>query len=146
MKRALTMFAAFVAAIIISATAFAEEPHIIPQPSYIEMHQGEFMVTPKTKIVVYDEAWTAAEVFATDMQKFFGCKKPMAYAKRGNGIKVRTDNNIAAEGYELYVQPHEIFVTGGSEAGVYYGLQTLRQMIVANNGAVPCCFIADEPS
>ena len=146
MKRLFTMFAVLVMALIVSVEAFAAEPHIIPQPSYVEMHQGEFLVTPKTKIVVYDEAWDAAEVFALDMQQFFKSKRPMSCVKRGSGIKVRTDNNIPEEGYELYVQPHEIFVTGGSEAGIFYGLQTLRQMIVEYNGAVPCCFIADEPS
>lgn len=146
MRHLFSMLRVLIVVLAFSATAIAAEPHIIPQPSYIEMHQGEFVVTYKTKIVVYDEAWDAAEVFAKDMQVFFGSKRPMHCAKRGNGIKVRTDNNVPEEGYELYVQPHEIFITGGSEAGIFYGLQTLRQLIVANNGAVPCCFIADEPT
>ena len=145
MRKLLAMFMVLLSALTISATTHAAEPHITPQPSYVEMHGGEFIVTADTKIVVYDEAWDAAKVFAKDMQSFFGSKRPMRTAKRGNGIKVRTDNNIVAEGYELYVQPHEIFVTGGSEAGIFYGLQTLRQIIVEYNGAVPCCFIADEP-
>ena len=146
MRHLFSMLRVLIVVLAFSATVIAVEPHIIPQPSYIEMHQGEFVVTNKTKIVVYDEAWDATEVFAKDMQVFFGSKTPMHCAKRGNGIKVRTDNNVPEEGYELYVQPHEIFITGGSEAGIFYGLQTLRQLIVANNGAVPCCFIADEPT
>ena len=146
MRRVLTMFTVLLSALLISTTTIAAEPHIIPQPSYVEMHGGEFVVTNDTKIVVYDDAWDAAQVFAKDMQSFFGGKRPMRTTKRGNGIKVRTDNNVPEEGYELYVQPHEIFVTGGSEAGIFYGLQTLRQLIVEYNGAVPCCFIADEPA
>ncbi len=146
MRKFLTMVAVLLSALLISAQANANHPHIIPQPSYIDMSDGEFVVTAKTKIVVYDEAWNAAEEFATDMQQFFGSKKPMRCVKRGNGIKVRTDNNIQPEGYELYIQPYEIFITGGDEAGIYYGLQTLRQLIVANNGVVPCGFIADEPT
>ena len=127
------------------AVAHAQRPHIIPEPSYIDMAQGTFTITEKTKIVVYDEAWDAAEVFAQDMQQYFGSKKPLRCVKRGSGIKVRTDKFVPEEGYELNIQPHEIFVTGGSEAGIFYGLQTLRQMIVEFNGVVPCCFIADEP-
>lgn len=127
------------------AVAHAQRPHIIPEPSYIDMAQGTFTITEKTKIVVYDEAWDAAEVFAQDMQQYFGSKKPLRCVKRGSGIKVRTDKFVPEEGYELNIQPHEIFVTGGSEAGIFYGLQTLRQMIVEYNGVVPCCFIADEP-
>ena len=133
--------------VITTGTALAEKPHIIPEPSYIDMSsEGTYTVTEKTKIVVYDEAWDVAEVFANDMQLFFGSKRPMNCAKRGNGIKVRTDKFVAKEGYELNIQPHEIFVTGGSEAGIFYGLQTLRQLIVAYNGVIPCGFIADEPT
>ena len=122
MRRVLTMFTVLLSALLISTATIAAEPHIIPQPSYVEMHQGEFVVTKDTKIVVYDDAWDAAQVFAKDMQSFFGGKRPMRTTKRGNGIKVRTDNNVPEEGYELYVQPHEIFVTGGSEAGIFYGV------------------------
>ena len=70
----------------------------------------------------------------------------MKIARHGKGIKLREDPCIAAEGYEMTVTPREITITGGSEAGVYYGLQTLRQMIVTGNGRVPCGFIADEPA
>ena len=101
MRKLLAMFMVLLSALTISATTHAAEPHITPQPSYVEMHGGEFIVTADTKIVVYDEAWDAAKVFAKDMQSFFGSKRPMRTAKRGNGIKVRTDNNIVAEGYEL---------------------------------------------
>ena len=75
----------------------ASEPHIIPQPAYIDMAaEGTYTITAETKIVVYDDAWDAAEVFAQDMQQYFGSKRPLRCAKRGNGIKVRTDNNIQA--------------------------------------------------
>lgn len=134
-------------ALMVSVAAMASEPHIIPQPSYIDMAtEGVFTITEKTKIVVYDDAWDAAEVFAKDMQQYFGSRRPLRCTKRGSGIKVRTDNNIQPEGYELYIQPHEIFVTGGDTAGIFYGLQTLRQMVVAYNGVIPCGFIADEPT
>ena len=133
--------------VLTMAVAKAQQPHIIPQPSYIDMAaEGTYTITEKTKIVVYDEAWDAAKIFAKDVQQYFGSKKPLRTAKRGSGIKVRTDKFVAAEGYELNIQPHEIFVTGGSEAGIFYGLQTLRQMIVEFNGVIPCGFIADEPN
>ena len=144
MRRVLNTILVALCVVLASATAYAAEPHIIPQPSYIDMaSEGTYTITEKTKIVVYDEAWDAAEVFAKDMQQFFGSKRPLHCAKRGNGIKVRTDKFVPAEGYELNIQPHEIFVTGGSEAGIFYGLQTLRQLVVAYNGVIPCGFIAD---
>ena len=106
--------------VIATGTALADKPHIIPEPSYIDMAaEGTYTVTEKTKIVVYDEAWDVAEVFAQDMQRFFGSKRAMNCVKRGNGIKVRTDKSVPEEGYELNIQPHESFVTGGTEAGSF---------------------------
>ena len=145
MKRFLLLISVFITGAMASSV-MAAEPHIIPQPSYIDMssEQGYYTVTEKSRIVVYDEAWAPARLFAEEMQNYFGSKKPLRLAKRGNGIKVRTDNFVPAEGYEMTVNEREILITGGSEAGIYYGLQTLRQMIVEGDGKVPFCDIADE--
>lgn len=126
----------------------ARELHIVPQPSYVDIaDEGEFVVTPKTKIVVVDDLWAPAERFVEDMQLFFEDAKPMRTSKRGKGIKIRLDRFVPAEGYEMTVSEEEgILIIGGTEAGVYYGLQTLRQIIITNDGKVPYGFIADEPA
>ena len=67
MRKLITMFMVLFSALTISVAAHAPKPHITPEPSYVEMHSGEFIVTPDTKIVVYDEAWDAAKVFAKDI-------------------------------------------------------------------------------
>ena len=125
----------------------ARELNIVPQPSYMDIAaEGEFTVTPKTKIVVIDDMWQPAELFAREMQAYFNTDKPMSTVKRGKGIKVRTDRFVPTEGYEMTVSEEEgILIIGGSEAGVFYGLQTLRQIIITNDGKVPYGFIADEP-
>ena len=136
-----------IAATITPSIALAQEPHIIPEPSYMEFgEEGTFTIDKNTRIVVYDEAWNPAERFAEDMMQHLGSKSPLKLAKRGNGIKVRIDNFVPAEGYEMTINPKEVVITGGSEAGIYYGLQTLRQMAVEFNGAVPSGYIADEPN
>lgn len=48
------------------------------------------------------------------------------------------------EAYRLTVTPSEIRITGGSAAGVFYGTQTLRQLI-DENGDLPCVTVEDEP-
>ena len=149
MRRATQFIVALFAFVItLPMATMAAQPHIIPEPSYMEFEDnaGEFSLTQKTKIIVYDEAWNAASVFATDIQKHFNLKRPLRLAKRGNGIKVRTDQFVPAEGYEMTINANEIIITGGSEAGIFYGLQTLRQMAVEFNGQIPCGYIADEPT
>lgn len=51
------------------------------------------------------------------------------------------------EGYVLIVSPQRIVIVGGDAAGVFYGVQTLKQLLRANrNGvAVPCVVIEDWP-
>ncbi|MDE6139470.1 MAG: beta-N-acetylhexosaminidase [Alistipes sp.] len=120
---------------------------IFPQPEYIDMSQGEYVVTEKTNIVAEEGMEAPARRFAEDMSPLLaGGKRQMKVARHGKGIRLREDKCIGAEGYELTVTPDGITVIGGSEAGVYYGLQTLRQMIVAGSGTVPCCYIADAPT
>ena len=127
--------------------AVAERLHVVPQPAYVDLEaEGHYVVTEKTRIVVNDEAWNPAKVFAADMQKHFGSKRLMKMGKHGKGIKIRTDSCVPAEGYEMTVSEEGVLIIGGTEAGIFYGLQTLRQIIVTNNGEVPYGFIADEPN
>ena len=129
------------------ADVAARNYSIVPEPAYMDIQpEGDYVVTAKTRIVVNDEAWNPAERFAEDMMSYFGMKKPMHTSKRGKGIKVRIDQFVPAEGYEMTISPEGIIIIGGSEAGIYYGLQTLRQIIITNDGKVPYGFIADEPT
>ena len=148
MKRVcLALVALLAIALTTTEASFARDLHIIPQPAYVDLDaEGDYLVTAKTTIVVQDDAWNPAERFAEDMMPYFNLTKPMKCAKRGKGIKLRIDRFVAAEGYEMTVDAEGILIIGGSEAGVYYGLQTLRQIIITNDGAVPYGFIADEPT
>lgn len=58
--------------------------------------------------------------------------------------KVDTVAFFNPEAYRLEVTPREVRITGGSPAGVFYGVQTLRQL-VDQNGDIPCVTIRDEP-
>lgn len=48
------------------------------------------------------------------------------------------------EGYTLFVNKDKITIEGGSCAGVFYGIQTLRKSLVANNALSPV-IIHDAP-
>ena len=143
-----TLLAVVVASVLSIATLSARELNVVPEPAYVDLEaEGDYAVTNKTRIIVVDEMWAPAERFSEDMMATMGFEKPMHMSKHGNkGIKVRTDSCIAPEGYEMTVSEEGVLIIGGDEAGVYYGLQTLRQILVTNNGCVPYGFVADEPS
>lgn len=54
-----------------------------------------------------------------------------------------SDRHGDTEGYSLKIEEHKITITGDSAAGVFYGIQTLRQLL--DNGNVPCLTITDYP-
>lgn len=61
---------------------------------------------------------------------------------------VVSNAGFGKEGYQLVVSSSGIEISASQLAGLYYGLQTLRQLMVANNNAiqVPYCKILDKPA
>jgi hexosaminidase len=79
--------------------------------------------------------------------------------RAGSGInKVQHINNVAeilltiggtsesndSEGYLLEVQPHKVEITSAGAPGLFYGVQTLRQLI-QKDGKIPSVSVRDAP-
>ncbi|MBQ5666409.1 MAG: beta-N-acetylhexosaminidase [Akkermansia sp.] len=64
-------------------------------------------------------------------------------------VKLKTARDFPAEmqeeGYTLSVKPGGITISAASEAGFFYGLQTLRQLVHGKK-SIPCCQIKDWPA
>jgi hexosaminidase len=54
---------------------------------------------------------------------------PFAEGREGSGIVLRVDPELAPEAYRLAVDGQAIHIDGGSAAGVFWGAQTLRQLL-----------------
>jgi hexosaminidase len=59
---------------------------------------------------------------------------------------------LGEEGYRLEVTPERIMITSARPVGVFYGIQTLRQLVSTSAGqssgrkwTAPCCVIEDSP-
>ena len=134
-------------AVGLSGAAFAAggEVNIVPKPLSVTLRQGTFRVTPQTEIAVEEknaELKRAAEIFSEAVAPVVGGE--MKTGKQG-AIDVRIDPALEAEAYTLEVTPSGISVRGGSAQGAFYGLQSLRQMIVDGEGSVPAVRIEDKP-
>ncbi len=55
------------------------------------------------------------------------------------------DSLMGPEAYTLKVSPRKAVVKAGSQTGLLYARQTLKQITVEDGGALLCCEIADEP-
>ena len=142
--KSIKLFFTLAVATLLAVSVSARELNIVPQPTYVNIEEeGDYVVTSKTRIVLDVAHPNPAYRFVEELSPIYG---PLKVTKRGKGIKLFVDENLPAEGYTLTTTADGISIVGGSEAGMYYGLQTLRQIIVTNDGRVPYGVIKDEPT
>jgi hexosaminidase len=149
-----------------AAAMFANDtnaPAIIPQPQKLELRPGVFMLAPDTKIFASPGSIETANQLAAQLRRSTGypLKVRMKFfsgtAVKG-GILLTTrsaSTNLGAEGYELTVAPDAIVIRAPTQAGLFYGTQTLLQLLppdifstqlVANTSwQIPCVQIEDRP-
>ena len=125
-------------AVCITLAGTAQEsvaPSILPKPSKLQMgnSNGKFELNRETKIVCkFDDkeiksALAELDRLATDI---FGKKlSRSSKVKEVNHIIIRHDGSIKPEGYMLDITPENIIIKAGNAAGVFYAVQTLKQII-----------------
>ena len=113
--------------------------HIIPFPEHISPGSGEFRFTDEVRIFVSDPAndeLRALGEYASEMlDQLLHVVVPVAHEpaelNTRNAILLRLsgeDDGGNYEGYKLVVNPGSITLSASHTAGLFYGLQTLRQL------------------
>ena len=108
--------------------------HVIPLPKEITPENGQpFALTSSVKIY-YPEGNAQMEQNAVFLSLYLkeltGFELEAVSGEGSDGILLTLDKNIPhAEGYRLKVGHEGIEIAGASEAGVFYGIQTLRKSI-----------------
>ncbi len=134
---------------------------IIPAPVSLTELSGRFTFMPKSSIVVSplnDETRLSAEFLAMLVKNATGNEPVVREGKgaTGKSVFMTIDSSIAnPEGYNLSVTRKNIIIRAGGAAGLFYAVQTLRQLMppdVEKNFegnvvklSVPCCVVEDEP-
>jgi len=125
---------------------------IIPAPVSIKKASGEFVLSQQTTVLA-DSVNNKAVIFLVDYLR----NKAMLHVKlkANNGANIPNSlvltsagtDNLPADGYRLTITPQQILIAGKG-AGLFYGIQTLIQLIPADRTAVaklPCVQIEDYP-
>ena len=106
---------------------------IVPEPSDVRVGEGVFSLTRRTEIRLPDgdsALVRTAELFGELAGKSLG--RPLTVVRGGgqeSGAICVALGDLPAEAYVLSVRSDRIDLTGGSPAGVFYGFQTLRQLL-----------------
>jgi len=122
-------------------TLFAQPTRypIIPWPGSLTPAAGEFTVTSQTLLNSDPVFANEAEMLAT----LLGVKQTTGAAS----IELRPDNTIAAEeGYKLLITRDKLLLSARTPAGMFRGIQTIRQLLPLAGKLIPCVAISDAPT
>lgn len=117
----------------LSAEAWAQTLAIVPRPADARLTGGTFEVNGKTKILAgTDETRNMAAYINDYLLKFYGFKLPYESQTQParKAILLTTDgaDALPAEGYRLISDKNGVKIIGRG-AGLFYGVQTLLQMM-----------------
>ncbi len=160
-----------------SAVAIFDDAHTVrlePPPKELHLREGSFRVGPKTKIYVQlghqSEDRIAAETLAEEVADRSGLQleiismKPEGKAQDGSIVLARledrwvrkflarnglqADDSVGEDGYLLFSDDEHLIVAANSGQGLFYGVQTLRQLLrMSSRGLIcPAVGIRDWPA
>jgi hexosaminidase len=156
-----------------ASVAFSATPAIIPQPQLMQLRPGVFTLCPSQSgpaapghplVKIYTDSvsqstgdFLAQRLFKSTGQQFIVATVTAGVPVR-DGILLTTVNantNLGAEGYELTVAPDSVIIRAPQTAGVFYGVQSLLQLLPPQIFApqpatnivwtAPCVYIYDQP-
>lgn len=120
--------------------------NVIPKPLDVEYFTGVFDFDEGSRIVPIDEELCGVgTVFSSDVEAVLGYPLSLDTGRGFRGdVLLDLSEELGPEEYMLDVTDDDILVKGGSPAGVFYGLQTLRQLI-DEDGKVNAMRLRDKP-
>lgn len=127
-----------VTTLLLTGIASAEAvntPAIIPAPQKLERREGVFELTARTTIYVDSSSGPSGQYLAERMRRSTGFAVAVADAKDSvpaGGIWLTTNGaaeDLGPEGYTLAVSPDKVVIGAPAEAGLFYGVETLLQLL-----------------
>jgi hexosaminidase len=127
---------------------------IIPQPLHQEFSEGRFSISSTTNINGDAHLKEVGVYLAQNLHTITGHEFsfiPGSGQGKGNTILLLIDTSISnAEGYKLSIKTDRIIISGKKEKGVFYGIQSLKQLFPFekeknNSITVRCMEIEDAP-
>lgn len=116
--------------------------NLIPQPKHIMIHSKCFHLDDKTTINIEKKGYAV---------RLANMLKEHALEELGFDLRIGHDKGIhfikrdIESLYELHVNIDSIEIISAKEEGLFYGLQTLKQLMTLHKRHIPCMIIKDTP-
>jgi len=145
-----------------NALAANQTPALIPLPQKMESREGAFRLTPSTQILVDRASQDTGQYLADRLCRATGYSLNIISStepRSPSGSLMLTTRDakpaLGPEGYELTVATDSVIIRASSQAGMFYGVQTLLQLLPpevfapkpvrGQSWTIPCVEIEDQP-
>ncbi len=141
--------------LLLSFGLSAQEVNIIPMPVKATHQPGSYNLTSNTKIIFKTSKDSEKELLRLFQQIL---KESSGLDIAGSTSSEKMDGNILLqlnspfnhaignEGYQLNIKSDRVFLNANTEAGLFYGIQSIWQLLGAKDGkTLPCMDITDYP-
>ena len=119
-----------------------EREDLLPYPQSIELQESGFTFDGNVALSI------SADSEDKRILSEFMMSTPLAFTPEGEKVLYlevnKAEGITSPEGYRIVTTPEGVAITANSGAGVFYGLQTMLQMI-DGNGTIPAGTVTDEP-
>ena len=139
--------------LFVVTVVMAAECVIIPRPVSYEAQKGRFTLSSKSVVCVADKSLVRpATIFTSYVAAEKGLQLAVVEgaAQDKSSITLSIDKALAEEEYTLNITKFGVVIKGGSAKAVFYGLQSLRQVVFHSYGndkkvVVECMSVKDKP-
>ncbi len=157
---ALIILISFLTTITVSGQELGNNINLIPKPKSLVLNEGTFRLNQNTRIFFDQNSKQVADYLNNILSSPTGFNLSTVI---WNGrvetnsiiLSLTTSDNYGKEGYSLIVTPFNVIVEANELNGLFYGIQTLRQLfnpyinsvarVEGIDWEIPCVVILDKP-
>ncbi len=125
---------------------FSDSTGLIPRPVSVRLRSGTFTLAQQTRLLADKSVPVATLIMA---RQLLGFSLPTTSSTpTASALRLRIDSTTIPkpEGYRLTIRPTGIDLIGHDDTGLFFGLQSLRQLLeLSPSGRIRCQQIDDYP-
>lgn len=119
---------------------------LIPKPQSVIVFKGDFPLSHAVTLK-FDQADIRLKEIADQINGFIRIHTLPDKGRGSIELLIDDQSDIKPSGYQLRVRRHKIRITAKDPSGLFYGVQSLKQLVPEDGtGKIPCLDIKDFPS